>query len=206
MGTGPATEIFGPDDGLGNPWGLMIDGGFIYWTDTHGALRAVLRGAVDGSGAPTVLYDDDDFPNAPPGFSGRPLGITVHDGNLFWVDDLLEQITSAPSDGDGPVSVVYDIGDYPGSPSSANPWGIAVAQPAAHPGDMDGDGDVDGRDFLVGQANGITVEMLADWETNFGTGATNSALVATPEPSGFSLLVIGCVAVMFRRPIQETPQ
>ena len=54
-------------------------------------------------------------------------------------------------------------------------------------GDFDGDGDVDGRDFLVWQRN-PSVGNLADWQTNYGTGSLVAASVSVPEPSTWLLL------------------
>jgi GH35 family endo-1,4-beta-xylanase len=49
------------------------------------------------------------------------------------------------------------------------------------PGDFDGDGDVDGRDFLVWQRN-PAVGDLADWQSNYGLEGL-AAMDAVPEPS-----------------------
>jgi hypothetical protein len=61
-------------------------------------------------------------------------------------------------------------------------------------GDFDGDGDVDGRDFLLWQRN-PSVGDLADWQANYGVGATaglSSSVV--PEPgSAILLLAVGCM-------------
>jgi hypothetical protein len=54
-------------------------------------------------------------------------------------------------------------------------------------GDFDGDGDVDGRDFLVWQRN-PSIGNLADWQANYGNGALNAA-TAVPEPSGLLLVI-----------------
>jgi hypothetical protein len=49
------------------------------------------------------------------------------------------------------------------------------------PGDFDGDGDVDGRDFLIWQRN-PSVGNLADWQTNYGQSTLFTSR-AVPEPS-----------------------
>lgn len=49
------------------------------------------------------------------------------------------------------------------------------------PGDFNGDGEVDGRDFLIWQRN-PSVGNLADWQANYGQ-STLSASTAVPEPS-----------------------
>ena len=60
------------------------------------------------------------------------------------------------------------------------------------PGDFDGDGDVDGADFLAWQRV-PSVGSLADWQTNFGTVASLSTTsAAVPEPA---TLLLGCVAL-----------
>ncbi|MCA9258131.1 MAG: hypothetical protein KDA61_02970, partial [Planctomycetales bacterium] len=48
--------------------------------------------------------------------------------------------------------------------------------------DFDGDGDVDGNDFLAWQRN-ASVGSLGDWAANFGQPASNAAAAATPEPT-----------------------
>ncbi len=52
------------------------------------------------------------------------------------------------------------------------------------PGDFDGDGDVDGNDFLTWQRGVASSSDLADWETNFGlSGEALAGAAAVPEPS-----------------------
>ncbi len=77
---------------------------------------------------------------------------------------------------------------------------------AAKPGDFDGDGDVDGGDFLAWQRNS-TIGTLEDWETNFGSGgaALASSVANVPEPSttvlaGLALAVFGIQRTRFKHP------
>jgi hypothetical protein len=86
--------------------------------------------------------------------------------------------------------------------------------PLFETGDFDGDGDVDGDDFLAWQ-NGFGIASGADlsdgdgdgdgdvdgddfliWQNNFGTAGGDAALrgLAAPEPSGLAILLIGIVA------------
>jgi T5SS/PEP-CTERM-associated repeat protein len=62
-------------------------------------------------------------------------------------------------------------------------------------GDFDGDGDVDGRDFLVWQRgnspNPLSASDLADWQANYGSGSLVAASSAVPEPGCIVLLVPG---------------
>ena len=68
------------------------------------------------------------------------------------------------------------------------------------PGDFDGDGIVDGRDFLIWQRNPST-GGLADWQANFGRGAFGSPMIV-PEPRSIALLLslIAVCAGKWKRP------
>lgn len=60
-------------------------------------------------------------------------------------------------------------------------------------GDFDGDGDVDGRDFLAWQSgtspNPFSAEDLADWQENFGMIPEVVATLAVPEPMSYGIAV-----------------
>lgn len=60
--------------------------------------------------------------------------------------------------------------------------------------DFDGDGDVDGSDFLLWQRD-PSVGSLASWEENFGTVLPAAVAVSTPEPS--SLLMASLAGLLF---------
>jgi PEP-CTERM motif len=72
-------------------------------------------------------------------------------------------------------------------------------------GDFDGDGDVDGTDFLVWQRGGspdpLSASDLVDWRTNFGTVASsiNAATTGVPEPTTWLLLTIGMAMILAGR-------
>lgn len=69
---------------------------------------------------------------------------------------------------------------------------------APAPGDFNGDGNVDGRDFLAWQRD-PNVGSLADWQTHYGAG-TLSNIAAIPEPSSIMFAVFGVVvAAAYRR-------
>lgn len=59
------------------------------------------------------------------------------------------------------------------------------------PGDFDGDGDVDGRDFLVWQRgeseNSLSADELAEWQANYG-GSQLANVNAVPEPAAVVLI------------------
>lgn len=71
--------------------------------------------------------------------------------------------------------------------------GLEFVPSTVTPGDFDGDGNVDGRDFLLWQRD-TNVGNLADWQNNYGGGGELAAIAAVPEPG--SLLLV-CAAAMF---------
>jgi hypothetical protein len=67
------------------------------------------------------------------------------------------------------------------------------------PGDFDGDGDVDGRDFLTWQRK-PSIGDLADWQANYGVGATvGLSSSEVPEPGSLILLGIFMLLIPHRR-------
>ena len=69
---------------------------------------------------------------------------------------------------------------------------------AGLPGDFDGDGDVDGNDFLAWQAN-PSVGDLATWQANFGNTGAVASVGAVPEPASLVLVLMGGVALLTTR-------
>jgi parallel beta-helix repeat protein len=70
-------------------------------------------------------------------------------------------------------------------------------------GDFNGDGKVDGRDFLVWQRN-PAVGSLAAWQGNYGFGVLTAETIAVPEPSSFLIAGIGVAAFVVRRRLTQT--
>ena len=69
-------------------------------------------------------------------------------------------------------------------------------QSAGTPGDFNGDGHVDGLDFLEWQRD-PSIGDLADWEANYGTWPPAAASSAVPEPTSAVLLVLtGSLALL----------
>jgi hypothetical protein len=69
------------------------------------------------------------------------------------------------------------------------------------PGDFDGDGIVDGEDFLLWQRD-PTVGLLSVWEANYGMGVPFSEIsAAVPEPTTFTLALAALCLAMSRRGI-----
>jgi hypothetical protein len=74
-----------------------------------------------------------------------------------------------------------------------SPGTFQVQDPSGQPGDFDGDGDVDGRDFLAWQRD-PGIGNLADWQNNYGAGSL-AAIGSVPEPAGLALLALALVPV-----------
>lgn len=80
---------------------------------------------------------------------------------------------------------------------------------AGNPGDFNGDGNVDGVDFLAWQRgespSPLSASDLADWQSNYGAGLQLAAASAVPEPTCSILAVIVLMggALGHRRAIRE---
>jgi hypothetical protein len=76
---------------------------------------------------------------------------------------------------------------------------IFTPEPENDPGDFDGDGVVDGADFLVWQRgespNGLTDGDLQLWKDNLVAGSA-AAAAAVPEPASVVLLAMGSAAAI----------
>ncbi|MBA3484097.1 MAG: alpha-amylase [Pirellulales bacterium] len=80
---------------------------------------------------------------------------------------------------------------------------ILAAAPPSQSGDFDGDGDVDGLDFLKWQRgespNPMTSADLNDWQTNFGPGSLVAAGQAVGEPASGLLALAATAAIALLR-------
>lgn len=84
---------------------------------------------------------------------------------------------------------------------SSNSLGIRIAQLVpTDSGDFDGDGDVDGADFLEWQRSDRTSDRLTEWQNNYGNAGSLSAISSIPEPSSIVLLLtLAGISVLRRR-------
>ena len=90
-----------------------------------------------------------------------------------------------------------NVNDPLRSALTADPIGTFVFELQSiqgQPGDHDGDGDVDGIDFLAWQRN-PTTGNLSEWQTHYGAPATGAASLvashAVPEPTALGLSLFG---------------
>lgn len=68
------------------------------------------------------------------------------------------------------------------------------------PGNYDGDGDVDGADFLAWQRTDGSTGELADWQTNYGiTSNPPEAATSVPEPSSLLICLFGGLMFVTRK-------
>lgn len=106
------TEIYNSGDGVGEPIGVAIYNGFIYWTDinTSNDEGRIMFAALDGSGTPTELFNL--------GVEGGPVGIAIDGGNdkIYWTDFSNDEIVEGNLDGSGSPTVLFDYDDGVFSP------------------------------------------------------------------------------------------
>ncbi|MBN2559922.1 MAG: hypothetical protein JXQ75_03205, partial [Phycisphaerae bacterium] len=97
------------------------------------------------------------------------------------------------------------FGDYFTVTGVYNAANYTLTADVGLPGDFDGDGDVDGADFLMWQRgespSPLSTSDLDDWKANFGTipsaGTTNT--LAVPEPAALFLLMLAMAAMPMRQ-------
>ena len=72
--------------------------------------------------------------------------------------------------------------------------------------DFDGDGDVDGADFLYWQLNDGRESNLDLWQANFGNDASPITATSTgvPEPTTGLMLMLGMASLLFRRHLEAS--
>jgi hypothetical protein len=85
---------------------------------------------------------------------------------------------------------------------------VSFTSGAGPAGDFDGNGVVNGADFLVwqrgGSPNPLSAGDLATWKANFGASAAVSAAAAVPEPAAATLAVLASVGVVAWRKRQAS--
>lgn len=178
----PHSSRFGPDYGI-----------------QTGGNQKLYIGAISATDASDVDLD------VHPGLTEIPL---TQDNYLTWqeYDNFGKAIVTIGADNH--LFVGMDVYDPNGPVTQQNLWDGAAALAtieiralsATIAGDFDGDGDVDGRDFLFWQRN-TSVGSLSDWQANYGAsslGAVSTSL-AIPEPSTLALACFICLGLFNKR-------
>ena len=122
------------------------------------------------------------------------LSLDATDG-ANWVNAATEDFAGSFNAMEVSGSIEIHPGGDNGSPGTFDATTISA-------GDFNGDGNVDGEDFLLwqqgGSPNPLSAGDLADWQTNYGAAAV-AAVSAVPEPSSLLLLVLGLTSLAARR-------
>jgi len=103
-----------------------------------------------------------------------------------WVLDINTGITTAFLDLDDSTSLFQSSG-------VGDKTDFFTLSTVGQEGDFDGDGDVDGNDFLEWQRTDGTSAGLSAWQNNYGLGSPISAANAVPEPTTALMLLVGVV-------------
>ncbi len=131
---------------------------------------------VDHSGIYTINWDVDNMVPTPDARTYQEL----------WDLGILQSNGVSGLDG-------ATFGDYFSTTGSLGSDNYTLTSLISGGGDFDGNGVVDGRDFLVwqrgGSPNPVSAADLADWRANYGAGAAVGAAGAVPEPTALALVL-----------------
>ncbi|NOZ40147.1 MAG: PEP-CTERM sorting domain-containing protein [Planctomycetes bacterium] len=114
---------------------------------------------------------------------------TILDSNL--------QTVTVPIVGSGTTLTLKMLGRADGSLEYSVFDNILIEEATGLAGDFDGDGDVDGSDFLEWQRTDGTASGLSDWQSGYASPL--SVASAVPEPTTLGLLSLATVLVSIRR-------
>ena len=107
--------------------------------------------------------------------------------SISFVENVEHVFAQVPTSGNYEIVVTQGSG---GDEEFALAWWYGNPFVTLVPGDFDGDGDVDGNDFLIWQRN-PSIGNLSDWQANYGAGiGPLTAATAVPEPTALLLLVV----------------
>jgi len=175
------------------------------------------QGADSINGSADLFSLDADWDPATGTFNGLGNSTQIG-GTSVWDDDGIElyrdiDVTAAvlawladPSSNFG-FSLISDLegtsilsAKYIGGAYNITPPQLILTA-TQQAGDFDGDGDVDGFDFLTWQRGSLSPSDLADWEANFGLSGgplAGASAAAVPEPSTWMLAAVLLPALMVR--------
>jgi len=130
-------------------------------------------------------------------------GIFAQMGDTYEILDSTQAIVGTFANASSQVSddngQIWDI-----MYNASSVWVTATGSTVpAIPGDFDGDGDVDGSDFLSWQRGVSPVPGspgdLDDWEMNYGMSNAVAAVSAVPEPSTLAIVFVALACCPRRR-------
>ncbi len=200
-------EITSPGNSLdATNWSSLADQDFEGDYDRNGTIDGsdFLKWQIDG-GTPAQLAEwEAHYGNSGPG-SGweESAGIGTHvlaEGFLLGASTIAAAASISLGMGYDQSVDAQDLMFEYRTDTGAFVEGLVVYETGI-PGDFDGNGGVDGSDFLLWQRD-PSVGSLADWKTNYGMGTAPilAASAAVPEPSSIWLLAAGAAGLeMWRR-------
>lgn len=134
----------------------------------------------------TINFGDIEFSQVfDPGDAGNPLTPNpTFDGANVFEDGFFDWQNSYP---------IFFMAPNGGAADATMIMGFTSP---TDPGDADGDGDIDGADFLLYQRNGDTAG-IADFAGNYGSALPSVG--AVPEPASCALFALGVLGLATRR-------
>ena len=199
---------------------LSITGGDVTVSTTNFSVGADETGEFAATPTPTTTPAQGtlSFTSDATGISSIDVSgdVLLNDGSVAGFADLMVDLETTPVNGDvvlvdlsstGTVTGTFmglaEGAAVPGSDGRTityayGPDGndIALISATGNPGDADGDGDVDGADFLLLQQTNPA--GIADWQGNYPAPLSGS-ISAVPEPASLVLMVAGLSLATLRR-------
>ncbi len=226
-GVGPQFAVDATDTG-GGTFTYDIDLNLIMYDDLtftgDGDVTVNVNGVVSSYFDPSGLIKDGTSTVALTANNTYTGDTTVLDGTLSLQNDFLADLADVFLTTGGFLNLDFIGTDtidslfIDGSTQAVGTWGaigsgadnetslitgsglLMVSTLAGLAGDFDGNGRVDGLDFLKWQTDGLSASDLADWEANYGMVAPNTANVTTvPEPASWAILAIAACLLGYVR-------
>jgi len=204
--------------------GVTDSNDFGIWSERVGAgLEMVVRTGDHAPGTPTgINFSDLSFPklsSVSQTLFGATLagpGVTSSNNKGLWAEDATSNLTLVARTGDlmdvdaGPNSdlrtigfldrgAINDLGQvlFRAGFTDGSSGAFVVDLSNSDSADFDGDGQVNGADYLAWQRGespiALSAEDLALWQSQFGTTSGLSTVTAIPEPSSLIVVALGLI-------------
>jgi autotransporter-associated beta strand protein len=175
------------------PGTLAINGNY---SQNSGSTLAIEIGGTPGSGLFDVLSISGSATLA------GELEVSLVNSPTLNVGDMFTVLTASSVTGAGSLSLAGPAASSFELNTSGNSLVLEFIGGGTVSGDFDGDGDVDGRDFLRWQRgqspNPLSSTDLQLWKDQYGTNGL-AGLAAVPEPGSLWLVACGCLVGAARR-------